>query len=123
VREGRFHPERENDELTRALVNKEHIGRTRGTTGSIPWKYGFPEERKRFPDKSHERRKAREEDRIASLEESVRVTQEQMRAQQAHIAQINEVLSQLYQGQHEDPPSDFFLAENCEATAPQHFLY
>lgn len=40
VEEGRFQPERENDELTRALGNKQHGGRTRGTEGSVPWKYG-----------------------------------------------------------------------------------
>ncbi|KAK1686030.1 hypothetical protein QYE76_046878 [Lolium multiflorum] len=96
VREGRFHPERENDELTCALGNNEHGGRTRGTTGSVLWKYGFPEERKRFPDKSNERRKAREADRISSLEESVSVLR----------AQIHEVLSQRSQGQHEDPAFD-----------------
>ncbi|KAM0900935.1 hypothetical protein ACQ4PT_020321 [Festuca glaucescens] len=93
VREGRFHPERENDELTRTLGNKEHGGRTRGTEGSVPWKYGFPAERKRFPDKSHARRKAREADRIASLEESVSVLK----------AQVNEVLTtQRSQGQYVD---------------------
>jgi hypothetical protein len=67
VREERFHPDRENDVLTCALGNKEHGGRTRGTIGSVPWKYGFPEERKIFSDKSHERRKTREVDRISSL--------------------------------------------------------
>jgi hypothetical protein len=96
VREGRFHPDRENDELTRALGNKEHSGRTRGTKGFVPWKYGFPEERKKFPDKSHERRKARESDRTSSLEESVSVLK----------AQIHEVLSQRSQGQHEDTAFD-----------------
>src|SRR5664279_6447121 len=43
VREGKFHPERENDELTKALGNPEHTGRTRGYGPSVPWKTGFPE--------------------------------------------------------------------------------
>jgi hypothetical protein len=30
VREGKFHPDRENNELTKALVNPEHTGQTRG---------------------------------------------------------------------------------------------
>ena len=35
-------PDRETDELTMALGNPEHPGRTRGTPGSIAWKVGFP---------------------------------------------------------------------------------
>ena len=35
-----FQPNRENDELTRALGNLEHPGRTRGK-GAIPWYEGF----------------------------------------------------------------------------------
>jgi hypothetical protein len=57
---GRFVPDRENDELTRALKNDEHTGRARGTPGSKPWNIAFPAEIKRYPDKSHQRRKERE---------------------------------------------------------------
>ena len=35
--QGTFHPQRENDELTRALKNPEHPGRARGI-GVVPWK-------------------------------------------------------------------------------------
>ena len=42
VREGKFIPNRENDELTRALGNPEHPGTTRGK-GVIPWYEGFSE--------------------------------------------------------------------------------
>ena len=42
-REGMFVPDRENDELTEALGNPGHPGRTRGTAGSVPWKHGFPD--------------------------------------------------------------------------------
>ena len=35
AREGRFKPDRENDELTKALENPEHIGRTRGFGPSV----------------------------------------------------------------------------------------
>ena len=41
-RRGVFTPNRENDELTRALGNPEHPGRTRGK-GVIPWYEGFSE--------------------------------------------------------------------------------
>ena len=40
ARSGVFEPNRENDELTRALGNPEHPGRTRGK-GAIPWYEGF----------------------------------------------------------------------------------
>src|SRR3954467_15292063 len=40
ARTGVFQPNRENDELTRALKNPEHPGRTRGK-GAIPWYEGF----------------------------------------------------------------------------------
>ena len=40
ARKGVFTPNRENDELTRALGNPEHPGRTRGK-GVIPWYEGF----------------------------------------------------------------------------------
>ena len=43
ARQGKFKPDRENDELTKALENPEHTGRTRGFGPSVPWKYGFPE--------------------------------------------------------------------------------
>ena len=52
--EGTFFPDRENDELTMALGNPEHPGRTRGTPGSVPWKAGFPDA---GGYKSQERRK------------------------------------------------------------------
>jgi len=39
---GAFAPDRENDELTRALGTKEHPGRTRGTS-NVPWGVSFPE--------------------------------------------------------------------------------
>ena len=60
IEEVRFRPDREKDELTCGLGNAEHKGRTRATPGSKAWKYGFPEDRKIYPDKSHQRRKERE---------------------------------------------------------------
>ena len=42
AQEGMFIPDRENDELTMALGNPEHPGRTRGTPGFVVWQVGFP---------------------------------------------------------------------------------
>jgi hypothetical protein len=72
VEEGRFHPEREKDELTRALGNDEHPGRTRTTPGSKPWKLGFPVERKKFLDRSRQRRKERKADRMSLIEQELK---------------------------------------------------
>ena len=43
TQEGRFKPDKENDELTRALGNPEKPGRTRGYGPNVSWQYGFPE--------------------------------------------------------------------------------
>ena len=61
VQQGTFVPDRENDELTMALGNPEHPGRTRGTPGSVPWKAGFPDV---GGYKSQERRKKVEQIQI-----------------------------------------------------------
>ena len=84
VEEGQFHPDRENDELTRALGNAEYSGRVRATEGSKSWSIGFPEERKRYPDKSHKRRKEEANDkRIA--EDHLRRIEERFRNIEARL--------------------------------------
>jgi hypothetical protein len=72
VEEGRFHPQREKDKLTHALGNDEHPGQTRTTPGSKPSKLGFPIERKKFSDRSHQRRKEREADCMSMIEEELK---------------------------------------------------
>jgi hypothetical protein len=74
--EGRFHPDREKDVLTKALGNPEHPGRTRGTPCSIPWVHGFRGSRDTY--RSRGRKKKEEasqlqqmEQRLAALEASV----------------------------------------------------
>ena len=52
VEEGKFRPEREKDQLARALGNPEHPGRTRTIPGGKPWCIGFPAETKKYPDRS-----------------------------------------------------------------------
>jgi hypothetical protein len=44
VQEGMFQPDKENDELTKALKNKEHTRQTRGLGSAIPWRFGFIED-------------------------------------------------------------------------------
>ena len=64
---GEFHPDRENDELTHALGNPEHSGRTRGTEGSVSWKYGFPDCSDTY--RSRGRKKKEGADRLKQIEE------------------------------------------------------
>jgi hypothetical protein len=72
VEEGRFHPDREKDELTHALGNPEHPGRTQTTPGSKPWKIGFPPEKKKYPDRSRQRKKEMDADRFSKIEEELK---------------------------------------------------
>jgi hypothetical protein len=72
VEEERFHPEREKNELTRALGNDEHPGQTRTIPGSKPWKLGFPVERKKFPNRRRQRRKEREADSMSLIEQELK---------------------------------------------------
>jgi hypothetical protein len=78
---GRFVPDRENDELTRALKNYEHTGRARGTPGSKPWNVAFPVEMKRYPDKSHQRRNKREAAEKAVAADRLRIVEEALKRQ------------------------------------------
>jgi hypothetical protein len=59
---------RENDELTHALGNPEHTGRTRGKGVGIPWKEGFSQHKDLYGYKSRKRKKDREADRIGKVE-------------------------------------------------------
>ena len=68
-----FVPDKENDELTMALGNPEHPGRTRGTPGSIPWKAGFPDA---GGNKCHERRKKVEQTQLQALHARVKALEE-----------------------------------------------
>ena len=69
VEEGKFQPNRENDELSRALGNAEHSGRTRGTAGSVPWKIGFPLDVGTY--RSRARKKNIANDRMQKLEDKL----------------------------------------------------
>jgi hypothetical protein len=78
VQEGKFHPDREKDELSRALGNPEHPGRTRGTSGSVPWKVGFPDSRDTY--RSRGRKKKEDADRLQKVEERLALQEKQIEA-------------------------------------------
>ena len=48
VQSGKFIPDREWDELTKALEHPEKPGRTRGFGPDVPWSLGFPEDRESY---------------------------------------------------------------------------
>jgi hypothetical protein len=64
--DGKFRPERENDELTRALGNPEHPGRVRGKGAGVSWKKGFSEYDDSY--RSRKRKKDQEADRMQTFE-------------------------------------------------------
>ena len=68
ARAGVFTPNRENDELTRALGNPEHPGRTRGK-GVISWYEGFLDWNDDYRSRA---RKKMEEEKKRKLEEEQR---------------------------------------------------
>ena len=66
--EGTFQPDRERDELTYALGNPEHPGRTRGK-GVVPWNYGFRDYIESY--RSRQKRKNDEREHLRRLEEQL----------------------------------------------------
>ena len=84
ARNGTFIPDRENDELTRALKNPEHPGRTRGV-GVVPWYEGFAEYKDTY--KSRARKKKQEADRLSKLENDMKEMQEQIQASRSQQPQ------------------------------------
>jgi len=77
VQEGRFHPDREKDVLSRALGNPEHPGRTRGTAGSVPWVHGFPDS---TGYRSRGRKKKEEADRMQNVEQRLALQEKKLEA-------------------------------------------
>jgi hypothetical protein len=60
--------DQENDEVTHALENHEHTGRTQGKGVDVPWKEGFSQHEDPYGYKSRKRKKDREADRIGKVE-------------------------------------------------------
>ena len=79
AREGRFFPDREYDELSKALGTKEKGGSVRGR-GGVTWYEGFPEDRDSY--RSRERAKRRKEqehhDRLSIVENIIHQQQREL---------------------------------------------
>lgn len=87
--QGTFHPDREKDELTLALQNPEHPGRTRGK-GVVAWKYGFQEASHTY--KSRMRSKRDTKDKLRYLEE--RVALQEIRMQEEVERRVDQRLAE-----------------------------
>ena len=85
---GTFHPQRENDELTRALKNPKHPGRARGI-GLVPWKIAWAGD---SSYKTHRKSKAEQEEKLRALQEEmnrkVAFLESQMDARVNEIVQL-----------------------------------
>src|SRR5664279_4083543 len=93
VREGKFHPERENDELTKALGNPEHTGRTRGYGPSVPWKTGFPKYSGSYRSRSRAKKRQQEQE-ADRLQEVERKNEELYAMLKRHQEQLDEMRQQ-----------------------------
>ena len=85
ARSGVFQPNRENDELTRALGNPEHRGRTRGM-GAIPWYEGFSDWNTDY--RTRARKKIAEEKKRKMEEEQRKLDYERLQGLEASQAEL-----------------------------------
>ena len=92
VREGKFHPERENDELTKALGNPEHTGRTRGYGPSVPWKTGFPEYSESYRSRTRAKKRQQEQEagRFLKLERKNEELYAMLKRQQEQLDEMRQ---------------------------------
>src|SRR6185369_13782493 len=67
TQQGTFQPQRENDELTRALKNPEHPGRAR-SIGVVPWKVAWAGD---SSYKTHRKSKAEQEEKLCAMQEEM----------------------------------------------------
>ncbi|KAK1609754.1 hypothetical protein QYE76_033427 [Lolium multiflorum] len=77
VRKGEYIPDRENDELTLALGNPEHVGRVRARPG-LTMKEAFPESADTY--RSRSRKKKKDADELAELRTRVEALEKNQRA-------------------------------------------
>lgn len=109
---GEFIPDRDRDELTAALGNPEHPGRTRGL-GIVSWKHGFREDIGSY--RSRKRKKDEYDQRVRDLEH-------QVAAQGSRIAEMEgdmdrRVKIALLQMTHASGPDE---DPNALVSPPQH---
>jgi len=128
AREGKFIPDRENDELTKALGNPEKSGRTRGLGPDVPWIIGFPEQRETYRrrERAKKRKEQAEEDRIQKLErqnKEILAILDELRGQGAthHVQQDSQRRSSVAStgvGAAGEAPMDRYPVDNIREKTP-----
>ena len=99
--QGLFHPDREKDELSLALGNPEHLGRTTGY-GTTAWKFGFPMDINSY--RSRERRKNEERALYRNLENWLTETQNSILGLVQAV--VNEAVARVTQPSNLGPNND-----------------
>ena len=125
--QGSFKPNRENDELTIALVTKEHPGHTRGI-GLVSWRYGFPD----HTDSYRKRGKAEQDELMtqmdACLNEALQQQEAQLKAKmEARLQVLWQQATTQTQGNQEIWTSPGGRRSSCASTGqpqedPTHYL-
>ena len=111
ARTGKYKPDRENDELTRALNNPEHPGRTRGK-GVVPWFEGFADwnatyrSRARKKQQEEEQRKQHEADHLRMVESKHAELERAYLRQQEQIDSLSQERASQRQQEQIDPALD-----------------
>ena len=100
VRKGEYVPDRENDELTLALGNPEHVGRIRALPG-VTLKEAWPECAAAY--RSRSRKKKQELDRLSKLERKVQMLEQQQESTSRQRAPDQQLF--LEDRQADAPPS------------------
>ena len=114
VSQGTFQPNREKDELTYALQNPEHPGRTRGK-GVVAWKYGFRDYIDTY--RSRDRRKNEERLHLRRLEEQL-LSQDERMIDEVRRQVALAMSQQQQQAAPAEPTVNVAGPLNVKATAP-----
>ena len=100
---GIFKPDRERDELTRALRNPEHPGRTRGK-GVMPWREGFKDDADTY--RSRKKKKDEDAEMFRLLEERLHAQTEGQSKMEQEMSQMKRQLEAISQGGPVSAPID-----------------
>lgn len=119
--EGSFQADRENDELSVALGNKEHPGRTRGVGARVGWGQAFPEDAYRYRKRKISRADREEQMRqemLAAVEQRVqlRMDEQQLRINEQVQQMVQLALSQQAQRDNTVVPSPPGRRSSCAST-------
>ena len=120
AREGKFVPDRERDELSKALGNEEKTGRTRGYGADTPWCIGFPLDLESYRSRKRARyRKEKEDnDRLSNLEKIVAELQQRSQIQAGGTHELRQESTEGVQRRSSVASTKLVTDEETECTYP-----